>query len=185
MTAIVGVVHDGQVHIGGDSAGVSEWSLTVRADSKVFTNGPYAMGFCGSFRMGQLLRYTLATPEPDSDLERFMATTFIDAVRECFKTGGWLKKENEREEGGLFLVGVQGRLFRIDDDFQVGESADGFAAVGSGEEFALGALYATARSRMAPRKRIKLALEAAERFSTGVRGPFAYITTPVPEERDQ
>lgn len=175
MTAIVGLVHGGAVHIGGDSAGVSGWSLTVRADAKVFTNGPYVMGFTTSFRMGQLLRYALKAPEPDGDLEAFMATTFVDAARDALKAGGWAKKDSEREEGGIFLVGVQGRLFCIESDYQVAEAVDGYAAIGCGEEIALGVLYATTRSRMAPQKRIRLALEAAERFSAGVRGPFAYV----------
>jgi ATP-dependent protease HslVU (ClpYQ) peptidase subunit len=177
MTAIVGLVHGGVVHIGGDSAGVDGWSLTIRADAKVFRNGPYVMGFSGSFRMGQLLRYALAPPEPDGELEPFMATTFIDAVRKCLKEGGWASKENEREEGGVFLVGVHGRLFCVCNDYQVGEAADGYAAVGCGDDLALGALYATARSRMAPQKRLRLALEAAERFSSGVRGPYAFVST--------
>jgi ATP-dependent protease HslVU (ClpYQ) peptidase subunit len=176
MTAIVGLTHNGTVHIGGDSAGVSDWSLTIRADSKVFTNGPYAMGFTTSFRMGQLLRYALKAPEPNGDLERFMVTTFVDAVRECLKEGGWATKDSEREEGGDFLVGVHGRLFSVHPDYQVGEAVDGFAAIGCGQEIALGALYTTARTRMAPEKRVKLALEAAERFSAGVRGPFAYVS---------
>lgn len=183
MTAIVGLVHDGAVHIGGDSAGVAGYSLTVRADSKVFTNGPYVMGFTTSFRMGQLLRYALKGAElnpsrrrPLGDLEAFMATTFVDAVRDTLKAGGWATKDSEREEGGTFLVGVRGRLFRIGDDFQVGETVDGYAAVGCGHELALGALYATARSRMAPQRRLRLALEAAERFSAGVRGPFAIVS---------
>lgn len=175
MTAIVGLVHDGTVHIGGDSAGVGGYSLTVRADAKVFTNGPYVMGFTTSFRMGQLLRHALKAPEPDGDLEAFMATAFVDAVRTCLKDGGWAKKDNEREEGGIFLVGAHGRLFCVHSDYQVAEAADGYAAIGCGEDIALGALYATARSRVAPQKRIKLALEAAERFSAGVRGPFAYV----------
>jgi ATP-dependent protease HslVU (ClpYQ) peptidase subunit len=176
VTAIVGLVHERAVHLGGDSAGVAGWSLTVRADSKVFTNGPYVMGFTTSFRMGQLLRYALQAPYPEGDLERFMATTFIDAVRRCLKDGGWAKKDSEREEGGDFLVGVHGRLFCVESDYQVGEAADGYAAIGCGEELALGALYATARSRMSPKKRLRLALEAAERFSAGVRGPFAYVS---------
>lgn len=177
MTAIVGLVHGGTVHIGGDSAGTSGWSLTVRADAKVFATGPYVMGFTGSFRMGQLLRYALTPPNPAGDLDRFMVTTFIDSVRDTLRTGGWLKKENEREDGDPFLVGIHGRLFRIDDDLQVGETVDGYAAVGCGHELALGALYATEKSRMAPERRIKVALAAAERFSAGVRGPFAYVST--------
>jgi hypothetical protein len=114
---------------------------------------------------------------PDgSDLDRFMATTSVDAVRACLKAGGWAKKDNDREEGGTFLVGVAGRLFTIEDDYQVGASADGYAAVGCGSEIALGALFATARTRMAPERRIVVALQAAERFSAGVRGPFICLS---------
>jgi hypothetical protein len=185
VTAVVGLVHDGTVYLGGDSAGVAGMQLTVRADPKVFTNGPYAMGFTSSFRMGQLLHYGFTPPKPlgqgveeSQDVPRFMATTFIDAVREALKTGGWLKKDSDREEGGTFLVGAVGRLFEVNSDFQVGEAAAGYAAVGCGDELALGALYATAKTRMAPDKRVHLALQAAERFSAGVRGPFTVVEAP-------
>jgi ATP-dependent protease HslVU (ClpYQ) peptidase subunit len=176
MTAIVGLVHNDTVYLGGDSAGVAGHRLTVRSDAKVFVTGPYVMGFTTSFRMGQLLRYAFQPPEPEGDLERHMATTFIDAVRETLKTGGWLTKDNEKEQGGTFLVGVHGRLFDVHGDFQVGEAADGYTAVGCGHEIALGALYASERTRMAPQRRLRLALEAAERFSSGVRGPFTYAS---------
>lgn len=172
MTAIVGLAQAGSVYIGGDSAGVSGMSLTVRADTKVFRKDRYLFGFTTSFRMGQLIRYSLTLPKPGGDLDSFMATTFIDAVRECLKTGGWAAKENEREEGGTFLVGVRGQLFAVYDDYQVAKAADGFAAVGCGDQIALGALYATADTKMGPRRRVRTALAAAERFSAGVRGPF-------------
>jgi hypothetical protein len=55
MTCIVGLRQGGKVFIGGDSAGISGWDVTVRADPKVFLSGPYAMGFTSSFRLGQLL----------------------------------------------------------------------------------------------------------------------------------
>lgn len=176
MTAIVGLAHNGAVTIGGDSAGVGDhYSLTVRADSKVFSNGPYVMGFTSSFRMGQLLRWSLKGPEPDGDLAAFMSTTFVDAVRDTLRAGGWLKKDADREQGGDFLVGVAGRLFCVQSDFQVAEAASGYAAVGCGYQIALGALYATARSRMTPERRLRNALAAAENFSAGVRGPFAFV----------
>lgn len=179
MTAIVGLVHDGQVHIGGDSAGVAGWTMTVRADAKVFTNGPFVFGFTTSFRMGQLIRYAVVPPTPDpADLDAFMATKFVDAIRDCLKAGGWAKKTEEREEGGVFLVGTCGRLFTVHADYQVGEAVDGYTAVGCGDEIALGALYASAGSGLAPQARLGLALEAAQRFSAGVRGPFAFASLP-------
>ena len=178
MTAIVGLAHAGSVYIGGDSAGVAGMSLTVRADAKVFRKKRYLFGFTTSFRMGQLIRYSLTLPKPTGNLDAFMSTTFVDALRDCLKSGGWAAKENEREEGGTFLVGVRGRLYAVHDDYQVAKAADGFAAVGCGDQIALGALFATAGTGLSPRRRVLGALAAAERFSAGVRGPFACLRLP-------
>lgn len=189
MTAIVGLVHEGTVYLGADSAGVAGYSLVVRSDAKVFNNGPYVMGFTDSFRMGQLLRYAFRPPAPlgrgvedCKDVPRFMATHFVDAVRATLKEGGWLRKDSEQEEGGTFLVGARGRLFEIGSDFQVGEAADGYAAIGCGDELALGSLFATEPrgwvDPLPPKSRVRLALEAAERYSAGVRGPFTYAQVP-------
>lgn len=175
MTAVVGLVQSGRVYLGGDSAGVSGLSLVVRADAKVFRKKEYIFGFTTSFRMGQLIRYSMRLPKPKGDLDAFMATVFIDALRRCLKAGGWASKENEREEGGTFLVGVRGRLYAIYDDYQVARAADGFAAVGCGDDIALGALFATAGTGLKPRRRVISALRAAERFSAGVRGPFVCL----------
>jgi len=174
MTCIVGLVHGAKVYIGGDSAGVGGYSLTVRADRKVFRNGDFVMGFTTSFRMGQLLRHALVPPKryPDADIDKFMVTDFVNAVRDCLKSGGYAERHNEAEHGGVFLVGYAGRLFRIDRDYQVGEAADGFDAVGCGHELAQGAMYANRTGE--PLERLRVALEAAERFSAGVRGPFHF-----------
>lgn len=175
MTCIVGVEHKGRVWIGGDSAGVAGYSISSRADEKVFKNGPYVMGFTSSFRMGQLLRYSLVPPAPNTrDLDRFMVTTFVDAVRACLKAGGYASKDKDVEEGGTFLVGVAGHLFGIQSDYQVAKEVNGYAAVGCGEDLALGALYATRRMPN-QRSRVRSALEAAAEHSAGVVGPFRII----------
>jgi hypothetical protein len=135
-TAIAGIAKEGTVWIGGDSAGidVTNLALTVRADEKVFINQNFIFGFTSSFRMGQLLRYSFSPPGQvqGQDLNEYMVTTFIDAVRDCLKEGGFQEKENEVESGGTFLVGHQGHLFTVDSDYQVGESLDGYDAVGCG-----------------------------------------------------
>lgn len=172
MTCIVGLVDSGKVYIGGDSAGVGGYSLSVRADRKVFKNGDFVMGFTSSFRMGQLLHHAFSPPKrhPETDLDKFMVTDFINGVRDCLKSGGYAEKHNEAEQGGTFLVGYCGRLFEVHGDYQVGEATAGFSAVGCGEDIALGAMFANREGK--PEKRIRTALEAAERFSAGVRGPF-------------
>lgn len=172
MTCIVGFVEGDTVWMGGDSAGVAGYDLTVRADQKVFRNGPMLFGFTTSFRMGQLLRYALTIPDHDPRIgdEKYMSTTFVNAVRECLKNNGWAEKHNEQERGGHFLVGYKGRLFKVESDYQVGIPLDGYDATGCGEQIARGALFATAH--LNGRDRVEMALKAAERCSAGVRGPF-------------
>ena len=70
----------------------------------------------------------------------------------------------------LRKIGKAGRLFTIQSDYQVAEVADNYTAVGCGQDYALGSLYATLES--IPTKRIKLALETAAYFSAAVRPPF-------------
>lgn len=177
MTCIIGLVSGGRVYMGGDSAGVGGWySLTVRSDPKVFVNKDFVMGFTTSFRMGQLLRFKFVPPPvPEKkDPYAYMVTDFVEGVRTCLKTGGYLKKENDREEGGDFLVGWRGVLYRIEGDMQVGIAGEPFDAVGCGHDLAKGAVAALLTTRMynRPRQLITRALEITEQHSAGVRGPF-------------
>lgn len=188
MTCVAAVVKDGVVYMGADSAGAnSSFSLSVRADTKVFrsnfTGVQFVFGFTTSFRMGQLLRYKLDLPEraDHTTLDKYMATIFVDRVRKTLKEGGFASKDNEVERGGTFLVGTEGRLFTVGDDYQVAEHVDPMAACGCGEDLALGSLFTTRftdpPSSIAdkPIEAIVMALRAAERWSAGVRGPFHVV----------
>jgi len=176
VTCIVGIQTGSGVIVGGDSAGLSGWVRTHRADPKVFITGSCVIGFTTSYRMGQVLRYA-DLPKPldreGSDLERFVATEFVDGVRDALKSAGWAKKDNEREDAGTFLLGVNGRLFKVGDDYQVGWSRDGYEACGCGWEIAYGALHATRRLR--PETRVRRALVAAAYHSGGVHPPFTIL----------
>jgi hypothetical protein len=123
VTCIAGIVENGTVYIGGDSAGVAGWSLAVRADAKVWATEEFAFGFTSSFRMGQLLRYKLNPPARlvGQSVDEYMVGPWIDAVRQRLKAGGYARTEEGAEKGGTFLVGYEGRLFEISSDYQVGE----------------------------------------------------------------
>lgn len=175
MTCVVGLVHEGQVYLGADSAAISGWDLTVRSDTKLFQNGPFVGGFTSSFRMGQLLAHAWKPPKAsDDNTMRYLVGPVVASLRKVFKAGGY--KGESGEEGGTFLLGYEGALYTVSSDFQVGVSADPYAAVGCGGPVACGSLHATARLDLGPQERLRLALEAAERHSAGVRGPFVYQT---------
>lgn len=181
MTCIVGLVHGDRVVIGGDSAGVTVgWGLNTRVDSKVGNVGEFVIGFTDSFRMGQVLLFRFQPPPIDGELMAYMVGPFIDELRRTLRAAGYAERQNERETGGTFLVGIRGRLFRISSDYQVGESRDNYDAVGCGADLALGSMYSSGLViDNAPKARILEALAAAEHFSGGVRRPFNVVVTPL------
>ena len=84
--------------------------------------------------MLDLLRYKLSPPLLDSnekDVRKYMVISFIDAVRECMKTGGFLQKKEEQESGGNFLVAWDDHLFQVWGDFQVAHHIKPYIAVGA------------------------------------------------------
>lgn len=175
MTCIIGLVDDGKVYIGGDSAATTSYVTQTMTFRKVFRLNDCLIGYSGSVRMVNLLQYAFKLPEKpeDMNLEHYFVTHFVDALRTTIKDAGNAVKENEKEAStGYFLIGYQGRLFRISFDYSVMEVAEGFDAIGSGNEVALGAMYATKDMSLIPQKRIELALQAASYFSAGVRAPF-------------
>lgn len=180
MTCIVGYETPDGVFMGADSASVSSLDIRIREDSKVFKVGGMIMGFTTSWRMGQLLRYSLRLPEHKGEKDDFeyLCTDFIDAVRKCLKLGGYAKEINNEESGGVYLVGYRGKLYRVDSDFHVGRIINGYDACGCGEYYALGALmvlHEEFRDNVPPEAIVTRALEAAAHFSAGVSPPFTVI----------
>lgn len=180
MTCIVGLIDkkNDKVYIGGDSAGVGGLDIRERKDVKVFKVGEFVIGCTSSFRMIQLIRFSFNPPKihADVDVYRYMCTEFVDALRQCFKNGGFAKTVNGEESGGTFLVAYKNRLFEIEDDFQVAENFDDYSSCGCGFKYALGALNVV-DDTLSPEDKIKKALETAVKFSAGVRPPFVIETT--------
>ncbi len=156
------------------------WILS-RKEPKCFKVGQYGIAFTDSFRMGQILQYSWVPPKytptkTNSGLDKFMRTKFVDSVKQAFKDGGYgsIGSSSDEDTGGIFIVGVEGRIFTIDEDFHVGENVFNYMAEGSGGQIALGALYAT-KNQKNPKLRLKAALEAATEFNMSVAAPYTYI----------
>lgn len=181
MTCIVGLQAKGKIWIGGDSAGIAPETLmrVLRKDSKVFKLGSeYIIGYSGSFRFGQVLRYKFTPPEkPEGkDDYEFLVTDWLDALRVTLKDSGFTKIDDNVEsfEDSSALIGYNGKLYCLEEDMQIGELTVPYASIGCGADFAFGSLDTSIKlsKRMSPRKRVQLALEAASTFSGGVAAPF-------------
>jgi len=178
VTAIVGLEHLGAVYIGGDSAAIETdtMMISVLKDEKVFIDDSdrFIMGFSGSYRVGQLLRYSMKIPDPPpGDRMHYMVNAFIDTFRHMVKSKGVLTSNTGTDQQDAeVIVGLDGLLYVIDSDFQVNRPKLGYFAIGIGGPIAMGAMYATKKSRMKPEKRITLALKAAAEHNASVRPPF-------------
>ena len=164
--------------MGGDSAGTNSWlNRSVRVDEKVFKTDNMIFGFTSSFRMGQILRYGFTPPEQYKKEEdyKYLCGRFADGLIKCLKEKGFATVDNNEVSGGYFLLGFNGRLYKVESDFQIGCRVDPFDAVGCGQDFAMGALHVLEKKKMKPREKIRKALEAAERFSAGVKRPFRIL----------
>jgi ATP-dependent protease HslVU (ClpYQ) peptidase subunit len=179
MTCIVGLEHKGAVWIGGDSAAVSGDDIVSHSEPKVFFNGPFLIGFSTSFRIGDLLRYALKPPVPKKGQHvlAFLATTFVDKVRNLFREKGVLgtNGEDQTEDGATFLIGFRGSLYVVEEDFQVYQPLRGYHAIGAGDNPALGSLYSS--DSREPQTRVLEALKASEQFCSVVRAPFHVLHT--------
>lgn len=178
MTCIVGLKDNGKVYLGGDSLGSNTYNKTVRADQKIFIKNDMIFGFTSSYRMGQILRYSFVPPKrllEDDDDMKYLVDKFIPTLIHCYDDRGFLTKRENVAIGGTFLLGYKNRLFKIEGDFQVGESDSDFSACGCGEDFALGSLYST-KNMTDVNARINVALNAAAEFSPGVGGPSLILS---------
>lgn len=179
MTCIVGLIDKNQtIYIGGDSAASDGASISLRKDPKVFIKKDFIYGYTSSFRMGDIIQYSFKEPKinPNQSLEEYMRTNFIDELRNCLAEKGFARKDEGEESAGTFLVGVRGRLFIVEDDFQVGEHIYSFDACGGGKDVALGSLHSTHKLNLKPEIRVNMALEAAAEFNPSVREPFTILS---------
>ncbi len=185
MTCIVACADKGKVVIGGDSALTDEdFQQLSMAETKVFRHGPNAeflVGGSGSARGGQLLRFKFTPPKHPAkmDPDRYMATLWVDALRDTLKAGGHVYFEahgSEESSTTNALIGYRGSIWVMyGADFQIERVRDNFVAIGSGSQLALGAMHAT-QGMGATRARVEVALKAACAFNAACRPPFTILT---------
>lgn len=169
MTCIVGLKADDGVWIGADRAVTTGGRVDQLAAPKISRlDDTMIVGFTGTLRGAQVIQYGFRVPRrhPKDELLEWMVTSVIPAWNERFRDC------SVSTSNTVALAGVEGRLFTVAGDSAVCELVGDFHATGSGEEYALGAMHATAGTGMAPRERIMLALESAAAYCASVGGPF-------------
>lgn len=176
MTCIVGISDGKNVTLGGDAAASSatDRELYILRTEKVFAAGEYLIGYCASYRAGQIAQYQVDWPAPpedkDANLCRFVVNEVVPVLQKALEGSGMTQP-------GQFLIGLRGHLFSIAHDFSATELEEPWIAIGSGRMPAYGALYAMEDSPLDPKTKARRALEAAERYTNNVRQPFVVLSS--------
>ncbi len=168
MSTVMAIVDNGKIWMGADSFATTKDGERRRMKCiKIFTNGPYLIGYIGSVRTGQVLRPEYFKP-PNKIYE------FPDKLITHFEKKGCLAVDSDNQcslhESNLLIATPKGKLYEILVDFQMNEIED-FTAIGSGSSFALGSLYTT-RKWGSPKKRIMTALKVAAIYDMQTGPPF-------------
>jgi len=173
MSCVAGIVEDGKIWMGGDSAGTTDDGLQYSClRSKVFHNGEVLIGSVGDGRVQDLFENHEMPDIPLGLGAIWHVVTWMEVI---------LASEQPAKEGSKLapgcMVGVRGELFVVSENYNYVQPRQGYWAIGSAGEIALGSLYATAEDGdMSIEDRIEMALAASAEFHSTVRAPFTILS---------
>jgi ATP-dependent protease HslVU (ClpYQ) peptidase subunit len=148
MTTIIGVEYANRCVVLGDSRIVGDSKIYSHPDMvKVITNGNYLVGVAGDVRALQVVLHTWKPPaflaKDRTNIFQFMVNKVAPSLKQLVTDAGLLDSKSPDKDFEInVIVGLNGNLFEIDSDFAVSRNSDGYYAIGTGGDYALGALYA-------------------------------------------
>ncbi len=181
MTCIIALKKDDTIYWGADSC-VSGYETRTMSRPKIFQIGDLVLGGSGTLRMLQVMEYHLVPKKHKkkmSDME-YLIRKIVPQIRKITKEHGQLADKQAdgkgEQSGAYFLMGYRNNIYELGFDFSVTSPVENYDAIGSGQSYALGALFQPYvlgyENPIEPLLAVKTALEAAEFFATGVRSPF-------------
>jgi ATP-dependent protease HslVU (ClpYQ) peptidase subunit len=194
MTTIVALQGDGYVVLGTDSriSSVDSDGFVSRVHtmnsniSKVCQISGMLIGVAGDVRAINLVSHALQVQAPSSSLkakklDEFVTNKFIPSLRSCFDANGYSPPSRETsehvaEQGSEIILAVNNVVYQIDTDYAWSNDANGMYAIGTGAQYALGALAILFTSKQqtiaASKKQCLAALSTAARFDPHTGYPY-------------
>jgi ATP-dependent protease HslVU (ClpYQ) peptidase subunit len=145
MTTVVAIQHDDGVEMIADSQINSSGQPYFHSDMvKIVERGKYLIGVAGRVVALQAIQNAWNPPSLGTykgNLYNFVITKVIPSLK-SFIDDSKLFTDKEKEDGDLFsiLIAINGNVFEIDQDYSVARRESGVYAIGSGADYALGAL---------------------------------------------
>lgn len=183
MTTIAAIQGPSWAAIAYDSRVTEENRIFVlpKDAGKVVKNGQYIFGAAGDMRAVNLLAHTFKPPVPTanetgSKLDKFMASKFIPSLKQCFDDAQYGEKG---EQDSSVLAVIHGRVYEIGTGYDWCLDESGIYAVGSGADYALGAMYTEVEGKKltlpSARGIVRRAVEIACRLDPSTGAPVQVL----------
>lgn len=148
MTTIAAKVTNGKVKIAWDSQVTAGSTKTVGMNKVVKINDQFAVGIAGHLRYANLIHratvnkiHPFDLAQPDFDGYGWVLDDMVPAWMKAVKKELENLPDGESDPPwGVALVALGSRIYDIGSDFSV-SPVEGFAAIGSGSQFAITAMH--------------------------------------------
>jgi len=180
MTCIVGWVDKNKdVYLGADSYATSNHNTLVLDTNKVFRNGSFIFGGCGSYRLLNVLEYSFKEPKRKANISDmdYLYNYFITSIIKLLTKEKCLKEKEKIAglDGAVILFGYKGNLYGLDDDLQINKTFKHFRVTGCGQDFAGGAIHAIKDVDISIEEKLLTGLRIASIYNNTVGSPFHII----------
>jgi ATP-dependent protease HslVU (ClpYQ) peptidase subunit len=178
MTCIIILKHADKIYMGGDAAinSSDSWLQPASMHPKIWKDGSILIGVGGKQRISQLLRLFKA-PAITGDAFDYLQNEYLPKMIPYLETKRVIKTNNDDgmiSMDATILIGLAGRIFKIDSSFAITEYPE-YVAIGANAEVALGSLYSSENHGVRPENRVNEALHAVLHHCASVREPFTIL----------
>lgn len=158
MTTVVGIKGNNFAVLAADSrlTSLNDEGLAVSIQTtgashpKIASVGNYLIGTAGDVRAINIISYVFHPPQPPPTLtgrklDEFFTAKFIPALKECFDAQGYSMPVRDSsshlaEQSSDLLVAINQNIYQVENDYAWTVDVTGVYSIGSGSEFAIGAL---------------------------------------------
>ncbi len=182
MSVVVGYIDEGNIYVGADSQLTAGSFISTTDHKKIFKKKTICgkemvIGCVGSTRQKTIVESNFVLPKMPFgySTREYLVRIFIPRMIDVFKQNG-MGIEGEWEINSMVLA-FRKSLWHIERNCNLVEYAD-WVCIGSGSEYAYGALEALRDSKIITTDRIKKAIECAIKYDCYVGGKIEILSIP-------
>jgi len=172
MTAIAGIIDkkNNITYLASDEMGSNGFTGENFKTPKLFRNGVLSVAFCGSYRLGQILKYNLKPRnfEVGETIDEYVFNYLEKEIRNILKERKFLQEDLGVQSigGSEIIFAVKDRLFVMQSDLAILEPEHIFVTSGSGKFHLEASIYT--QLKLAKNKSYKAILADAINYTSNI-----------------